>query len=130
MQASNHGVNLIKLVINIKKFPCGLDRICPRHFEFASDYHYIMALLLQIIFTVVVVPDCLYLGVVTPILKKGKLLTVSSLFPKMFELLVIERCQKRVVPVNVCYASFSVWVSTGSRLLLRFKEFMYNTKGC
>ena len=87
------------------------------------------------IFTVGVVPECLCVGVVTPVLKKGKPLsqcssyrpiTVSSVFSKIFELLIIDHTYSSTVR----HASFLVWVSTAYWLLPRFKEFMYNIKGC
>ena len=65
-----------------------------------------MALLFQRIFKVGVVPDCLGVGVVTPVLKKGKPLflcssykpiTVSSVFSKIFELLIIRNIQQQCV---------------------------------
>ena len=90
-----------------KKFSCESDGICVRHFEFASDYLFDhIALLFQMIFTVGVVPDCLCVGVVTPVLKKGKPLsqcssyrpiTVSSVFSKIFELLIIDHIRQQCV---------------------------------
>ena len=78
------GGNLIKEIISKlkKKFFCGSDGICVRHFEFASIFLFdLTALLLQMIFTVGVVPDCLCVGVVNPVLKKRETAFVRLIGP-------------------------------------------------
>jgi hypothetical protein len=68
------GVNLIKEIIaKLEKiFSCGSDGICAHHFDFANDHPFdYIALLFHMIFRAIVVPDCLCVGVVTPVLKKG-----------------------------------------------------------
>ena len=82
-----------------KKKSMGCDGICALHFQNASDKlicH--LSLLYQMVFCSGVVPDSFCLGLISPILKKGKdpyvcssyrPITVSSVFAKIFELLII-----------------------------------------
>ena len=94
-----------------KKFSRGIDQICGMHLAHGSQRvleH--LTLLYQMIFTCGLVPDSFCVGVVTPVLKKGKdpaqcsshrPITVAPVFCKIFELLFIdELCRVCESPDN------------------------------
>ena len=83
-----------------KKFSRGIDLNCGMHLAHGSQRvleH--LTLLYQMVFTCGLVPDSFYVGVVTPVLKKGKdpaecgshrPITVAPVLCKIFELLFID----------------------------------------
>lgn len=94
-------VTICQAVKKLKKvYSKGCDSICALHISLGGYvlYHHI-ALLFQMILTQGIVPSCFSLGMVIPILKKGKPaeqpssyrpVTISSVFCKLFEIVLFD----------------------------------------